>query len=186
MELGAPSWWLIQSGSIHPLIFEVKAIEQIHHLLKPALRHALSSLIQSSQPVLSRSAGNILDRLDEVWLVMSGMLEAYYLKTWNASFSEHFYGLKRKTPDVTDWRPWNQMPLKRIGRAWVFLVAIPYLKGKCDQYLDLWNRQDRTRLLLGQDSNNSSIKKLIQLFKRIFLKVYYNAYTCRFIHYHCD
>jgi hypothetical protein len=171
MDLGAPSWWLVQSNSDSPLIFEVKAIEQIHSLLKPALRHVLNTLIQSSQPRVSRLAGSILERLDEIWLVISGMLEGYYLKTWKASFSEHFYGLKRKTPDVTDWKPWNQRPIKGINRAWLLLVIAPYLKEKFDQYFDLWNRQERSTVLMGNSSTQSRLERLIQIIKRLFLKV---------------
>lgn len=171
MELGAPSWWLIQSSSDSPLIFEIKAIEQINALLKPALRHVLQTLIQSSHPRLSRLAGSILERLDEVWLIISGMLEGYYLKTWKASFSEHFYGLKRKTPDVTDWKPWSQLPIKGLDRAWILLVMVPYLKEKMDNYFDQWKRKERSKMLFGNDTNLSLFERVMQITKRVFVKV---------------
>lgn len=171
MDLGAPSWWLVQSSSDSPLIFEIKAIEQIHSLLKPALRHVLNTLMQSSQPRLSRLAGSILERLDEVWLIISGMLEGYYLKSWKASFAEHFYGLKRKTPDVTDWKPWNQLPIKGLDRAWILLVIVPYLREKLDTYYDQWNRQERSKMLFGNGSNLTLFERLVQMIKRVFVKV---------------
>jgi hypothetical protein len=171
MDLGAPSWWLVQSSSDSPLIFEIKAIEEIHSLLKPALRHVLNTLIQSSQPSLARYAGSILERLDEIWLLLSGMLEGYYLKTWKASFSEHFYGLKRKTSDATDWVSWNQLPITGMRRAWLLLVIAPYLKEKFDQYFDLWKRQERSKMLIGNSSSKSRLERFTQVIKRFFIKV---------------
>ena len=169
MDFGAPSWWLIQSPNDTPLVFEVKAIEQIHSLLKPALRHVLSALLQAPQVRISRIASKILENLDEIWLFISGLLEAYYLKTWGASFSEHFYGLKRKVPNATDWKPWSSMPVKGLDRAWALLVLFPYLRGKLDHYHEIWTRQERSAMLFGNHGDQSLSGKIRKIFIQVVL-----------------
>lgn len=63
---------------------------------------------------------------DELWLVLDLSLESYYLKTYNALFSEHFYGLTRSFESVSR----KQNP---ILRSLLFSVILPYVKCKLDR-----------------------------------------------------
>eukprot|EP00094_Tigriopus_californicus_P010714 TCALIF_10333-PA protein Name:"Similar to Pex12 Peroxisome assembly protein 12 (Mus musculus)" AED:0.36 eAED:0.36 QI:0/0/0/0.66/1/1/3/0/288 len=64
---------------------------------------------------------------DEFWLLIDLSLESYYLKTYNALFSEHFYGLTRSFKS-------NQR--HPILRSLLFSVILPYVKRKLDRVFE--------------------------------------------------
>ncbi|KAG6850051.1 hypothetical protein H0H93_001867 [Arthromyces matolae] len=73
-------------------------------------------------------------------------VERYYLRKYNASFSENFYGLKRRrrpyieTPRaqaaVGGVPPGEALGQREIGRSLFFLVGIPYLRAKAQDYYE--------------------------------------------------
>ena len=76
-------------------------------------------------------------------------VERHYLRTWNASFTEHFYGLRRRRrPAVSTKRldasvpphklhATRQLRDREVNVSLLFLVGLPYLEAKLSDY---WER----------------------------------------------
>ncbi|KAL7282475.1 hypothetical protein ACG7TL_003946 [Trametes sanguinea] len=127
---------------LNPTLFELVAQEQLRDLLQPALKYVLSVFAQSYPRYLLR----IVNRHEEFYALLMFFVERHYLRTQGASFAENFYGLKRR-----------RVPLFKIDRArsaaggvfaeerlrdreiWrslVFLVGLPYLRAKAQDYFE--------------------------------------------------
>lgn len=70
--------------------------------------------------------------MDELFYGALFIMEKHYLKYYDGSFSENFYGLKRCLTSVDG----KSLPLKSSHKKWslFFLVGVPYLKDKLDRY----------------------------------------------------
>lgn len=81
-----------------------------------------------SQVYAQRRPGlhNLLDSEDELFFLISILLDRHSLRTTNASFAESIYGLKRASEGQTTLsKSQRQMSL-------IFLTLIPYLRSKLD------------------------------------------------------
>ena len=97
-----------------PSFFELIAQEQLSDLLKPAIRYVLTVLAQRHPRYLLR----IVHRFDELYMVLMLAVERHYLRTWNASFTEHFYGLRRRRrPAVSTQRLDASVPPNKLQAA---------------------------------------------------------------------
>ncbi|KAG6919274.1 hypothetical protein DXG01_007406 [Tephrocybe rancida] len=127
---------------LKPSLFELVAQEQLRDLLQPALKYVLAVFAQRYPRYLLR----IVNRHEEFYAAIMLFVERYYLRKYNASFSENFYGLKRRR------RPYIETPRARaavggipsgealgdreIGRSLLFLVGVPYLRAKAQDYYE--------------------------------------------------
>lgn len=139
-----------------PSFFELIAQEQLSDLLKPAIRYVLTVLAQRHPRYLLR----IVHRFDELYMVLMLAVERHYLRTWNASFTEHFYGLRRRRrPAVSTQRLDASVPPNKLQAArqlrdrdvnWsvFFLVGLPYLEAKVTDY---WERMGGGAVVDGDD-----------------------------------
>ncbi|EHY59341.1 ubiquitin-protein ligase peroxin 12 [Exophiala dermatitidis] len=132
---------------LKPSLFELLSEQQLAALLPPTLRYLLALATHRHPRYLLR----ILNNFDEVYALLSLVVERYYLKTFGGSFTENFYGLKReKVLSIRDGeikRTQLAVPaevrerLKLGGRdIWknlAVLVGIPYLKRKLDESYDI-------------------------------------------------
>lgn len=132
---------------LKPSLFELLSEQQLSALLPPTLRYLLALATHRHPRYLLR----ILNNFDEVYALLSLVVERYYLKTFGGSFTENFYGLKReKVLSVNGGeikRTQLAVPaevrerLKLGGRdVWknlAVLVGIPYLKRKLDESYDI-------------------------------------------------
>ena len=128
-----------------PSFFELIAQKQLSDLLKPAIRYVLTVLAQHYPRYLLR----IVNRFDELYAVLMLAVERHYLRTWNASFTEHFYGLRRRRrPAVSTKRldasvpphklhATRQLRDREVNVSLLFLVGLPYLEAKLSDY---WER----------------------------------------------
>ncbi|KAF8076069.1 cyclin-dependent protein kinase inhibitor [Lyophyllum atratum] len=147
------------SDPLKPSLFELVAQEQLRDLLQPALKYVLAVFAQRYPRYLIR----IVNRHEEFYALIMLLVERYYLRKYNASFSENFYGLKRRRrpyieiervkaavggiPDGEALRP------REIGRSLLFLVSdiplmlvdhnsmpsqvgVPYLRAKAQDYYE--------------------------------------------------
>ncbi|KAF7301553.1 Peroxisome assembly protein 12 [Mycena indigotica] len=122
-----------------PSIFELVAQEQLHHLLQPALKYVLAVFAQRYPRYLIR----IVNRHEEFYAAIMFFVERHYLRKHNASFSENFYGLKRRrrpfieTPRaqaaVGGVPPGEKLRNQEIWPSLLFLVGIPYLRAKAQE-----------------------------------------------------
>lgn len=132
-----------------PSLFELLSEAQLNALLPPSLRYILALLTHRYPRYLIR----ILNNFDEVYAVVSIVVEKYFLETFGGGFTENFYGLKRERvlnvkggeiPRAGLGVPAEVNSKLRIsnrrGDVWknlFVMVGIPYLKRKLDESYDV-------------------------------------------------
>lgn len=109
-------------------LFEIVAQHKMTALLEPALRH-VTSVYAHRYP---RYLIPVLNWHEEIYAAVMLLVERHYLRNYSASFTEHFYGMKR----VRSHKLLGDDSLTR-GTMWgslVFLVGIPLVKSRLDQH----------------------------------------------------
>ncbi|KAJ7499234.1 cyclin-dependent protein kinase inhibitor [Mycena latifolia] len=132
----------VGSDPLKPSLFELVAQEQLRDLLQPALKYVLSVFAQRYPRYLLR----IVNRHEEFYAAIMLFVERHYLRKHNASFSENFYGFKRRRrPFIETERakaavggipPGENLRDKEIWRSLLFLVGVPYLRAKALDYYE--------------------------------------------------
>ncbi|KAF7331871.1 Cyclin-dependent protein kinase inhibitor [Mycena kentingensis (nom. inval.)] len=132
----------IGSDPLQPSLFELVAQEQLHHLLQPALKYVLGVFAQRYPRYLLR----IVNKHEEFYAAIMFFVERHYLRKHNASFSENFYGLKRRRrPFIETERalaavggvpPGEKLRNGDLWRSLGFLVGIPYIRAKAQDYYE--------------------------------------------------
>ncbi|KAG1715968.1 hypothetical protein ID866_1192 [Astraeus odoratus] len=127
---------------LKPSLFELVAQEQLRDLLQPALKYVLAVFAQRYPRYLIR----IVNRHEEFYAMIMLFVERYYLLKYNASFAEKFYGLKRRrrawiptersTAAVGGIPAGEKLRNREIWRSLFFLVAVPYLRAKAQDYYE--------------------------------------------------
>ncbi|KAF8529169.1 cyclin-dependent protein kinase inhibitor [Hysterangium stoloniferum] len=167
----------IGSDLQRPSLFELVAQEQLRDLLQPALKYVLAVFAQRHPRYLLR----IVNRHEEFYALIMFFVERHYLKTESASFAEAFYGLKRRR------KPWieterstsavgssvdeGRLRSKDIWKSLVFLIGIPYLKAKAQDYYEQLGGGVDSDLIGGplpSDRPQTLSKRLGRLFKTIY------------------
>ena len=140
-----------------PSVFEILAQQGLTETLQPAALKLLTALSQTLvENNFNASIGNLGEKYkDEILLIINGALQLHYLKVYNASFTEQFYGLER-LPRNSD--------IKAKSPAWLELVIAPYLKRKMNTLFEKY----REELADGIKSSNP----LKEMSKEFFVKVY--------------
>ncbi|KAE9405969.1 hypothetical protein BT96DRAFT_1059307 [Gymnopus androsaceus JB14] len=126
----------------HPSLFELVAQEQLRDLLQPALKYVLAVFAQRYPRYLLR----IVNRHEEFYAFIMLFVERHYLRKHGASFSENFYGLKRRRkPYIEPERARaatggipeaEKLGNKEIQRSLLLLVGLPYLRAKAQDYYE--------------------------------------------------
>ncbi|KAL2370904.1 peroxisome assembly protein 12 [Blastomyces gilchristii SLH14081] len=130
-----------------PSLFEILSEQQLSALLPPSLRYVLAVATHRHPRYLLRA----LNSYDELYALLSLLVERYYLRTFGGSFTENFYSLKRERVLATKN---GEVPRAQLGAAgpvretlklrssdiWknlAVMVGIPYLKRKLDEGYDI-------------------------------------------------
>lgn len=140
---------LNQLDESKPSLFELLAEQQLSALIPPSLRYLLAVATHRHPRYLLR----VLNNYDELYALLSLVVEKYYLETFGGGFTENFYGLKREK--VLRLRG-GEIPRAALGvpvevrgrlllknnRADVWknlliMVGIPYVKRKLDESYDI-------------------------------------------------
>ncbi|KAL1303440.1 hypothetical protein AAFC00_006829 [Neodothiora populina] len=139
----------IQSGldEQKPSLFELLSEQQLASLIPPSLRYLLATATHRHPRYLLR----ILNSFDEIYALLSLLVERHYLRTYGGGFTENFYGLKReRVLRVKD----GEVPRAALGAPdqvretlklkhsdiWMnlaIMVALPYAKRKLDESYDI-------------------------------------------------
>ncbi|KND03227.1 ubiquitin-protein ligase peroxin 12 [Spizellomyces punctatus DAOM BR117] len=160
-----------------PSVFELIAQDKMRDLLKPALRYVLAVYAQRYPRHLLR----LVNRHDEVFAILMLLIEQHYLREWNASFAEHFYGLKRSAAGPTRRRKGlEHLSSSQIWRSLVLLVALPYAKTKLDELYESTTGGPGSRIfgdLFSNVEEGSTLEeplpiRLRKLAKKIFQRTY--------------
>ncbi|EXJ75298.1 uncharacterized protein A1O5_01994 [Cladophialophora psammophila CBS 110553] len=132
---------------LKPSLFELLSEQQLSSLLPPTIRYLLALLTHRYPRYLLR----ILNNYDEVYGLLSLVVEKYYLEHFGGSFTENFYGLKRervlsvrggevkRTQVAVPAEVRERLKLKGwdVWKNLAVLVGIPYLKRKLDESYDI-------------------------------------------------
>ncbi|KAJ5650333.1 Peroxisome assembly protein 12 [Penicillium longicatenatum] len=149
-----------------PSLFELLAEQQLSDLLPPSLRYLLAVATHRHPRYLLR----ILNSYDEVYALVSLVVERYYLRTFGGSFTENFYSLKRERVLRTKN---GEVPRAQVGAGgpvrdalklhsadvWknlLVMVGIPYLKRKLDEGYDIHAAPQASLVLGGGPRYNPS------------------------------
>lgn len=132
---------------LKPSLFELLSEQQLSALLPPTLRYLLAVATHRHPRYLLKA----LNSFDELYALLSLIVERYYLRTFGGSFTENFYSLKRERVLLTKN---GEIPRAQIGAPgpvrdslklhnsdiWknlLVMVGIPYLKRKLDEGYDI-------------------------------------------------
>lgn len=102
-----------------PTIFEIISAKELANLLTPSLRYVLVHYTYKYPNYLLK----IYKYFNEINLVGRGVLELYFLKKYNCTLTEKFYGIKRNFKKLTN--------LQIIGSL-ACLLGFPYIKDHLD------------------------------------------------------
>jgi len=142
-----------------PSLFELLSEQQLSGLLPPSLRYLLALATHRRPRYLLR----VLNSFDEVYALLSVLVEKYYLENFGGSFTENFYGLKRekvlriKGGEVSRAQlavPGEVRDKLKLGKGDVWknlavLVGLPYLKRKLDESYDVHIAPSASLLMSG-------------------------------------
>ncbi|XP_063922295.1 peroxisome assembly protein 12 [Zophobas morio] len=132
-----------------PSIFEVIASKSLNDTLHPALQK-VALFLATNAP---RKFNWLGKHYDEVFLILNFGLQYGYLRNYDATFSENFYGLKR----VLD----NNATLSEHHRriSLLFSVLLPYFKRKLDEKVALYRLEQADGCL--RNNFEGRFKKLL-------------------------
>jgi peroxin-12 len=170
-----------------PSLFEVLSEQQLNSLIPPSLRYLLAVATHRHPRYLLR----VLNSFDELYALLSLLVERYYLKVYGGGFTENFYGLKRErvlrvkggeVPRAQLGAPSEvRETLKlRNGDIWknlAIMVGVPYIKRKLDEAYEVHasgvnllgpSYQDRDRY----PTEGTVKQRLLWLYKWFLRKVY--------------
>ncbi|KAL4939297.1 peroxisome assembly protein 12 [Aspergillus oleicola] len=149
-----------------PSLFELLAEQQLSDLLPPSIRYILAVATHRHPRYLLR----VLNSYDEVYALLSLIVERYYLRNFGGSFTENFYSLKRERVLLTKN---GEIPRAQLGApgpvrdslklrtsdVWknlFVMVGIPYLKRKLDEGYDIHAAPQASLLMSGGPRYNPS------------------------------
>lgn len=128
-------------GSGRPSFFEMFLEQSMVSSLKPAFEYLMAILAERNPRYLP-----LVEYSDEIFYGTVAVLERHYLKHYDGSFSENFYGLKRVIVTADGKKG---PPLQRKQKLWsiFFLVIVPYFKTKLDKFYSnsVANDENRSR-----------------------------------------
>ena len=130
-----------------PSLFELLSEQQLAALIPPSLRYLLAVATHRRPRYLLR----VLNSFDELYALLSLVVERYYLRTFGGGFTENFYGLKRErvlrikdgeairarlgAPD--EMREVLKLRRNDVWKNLAVMVALPYVKRKLDESYDI-------------------------------------------------
>ncbi|KAJ3170214.1 ubiquitin-protein ligase peroxin 12 [Geranomyces variabilis] len=117
-----------------PSLFELVAQDQMRDLLQPAVRYVMSVYAQRYPRHLLR----LVNKHDEFFAALMLVVELHYLRNWDASFAENFYGLKRSPAGAPRRVRKGASATQRLSSTQIWssllvLVGLPYAKTKLDE-----------------------------------------------------
>ncbi|KAI4244565.1 MAG: hypothetical protein LQ352_006784 [Teloschistes flavicans] len=169
-----------------PSLFELLSEQQLSALIPPSLRYLLALATHRRPRYLLRA----LNSFDELYALLSLLVERHFLRTYGGSFTENFYGLKREralrikggeAPRASRAAPALMREALKLRERDVWknlaiMVGLPYLKRKLDESYDIHVPQAS---ILGPQYNrntlppNPKIRQRILYYYKWFLRTVY-------------
>jgi hypothetical protein len=179
----------LQNGvdELKPSLFELLSEQQLAALLPPSLRY----LVAVATPRYPRYLLPVLNSFDEVYALVSLLVERHFLRTYQGSLTENFYGMKRarvlrvkggEIPRAQLGASDNVREAVMLDRSHIWknlavLVGLPWLKRKLDDgydihaaHVNLLRNRDRDR---DQLPPGATIKQRLLFYYKWFLRNIY-------------
>jgi hypothetical protein len=150
-------------GGGRPSFFEVIAQDRMIPGLKLASRYILSIFAQRYFGVL-----RVLKFHDELFLGLQLIVENHFLENYDATFSEHLYGLMRV--HVDDKHKIHKLTPQQKRISLLLSTIVPYVKNRLDVLYQDLSRGGQQRELTTQ--SNPTIERIIALMRTLFTKVW--------------
>lgn len=170
-----------------PSLFELLSEQQLASLIPPSLRYLLAVATHRRPRYLLR----VLNSFDELYALLSLLVERHYLKVYGGGFTENFYGLKRERVLRVNGGEVRRAQLGaphevretlklRNNDVWknlAVMVALPYVKRKLDESYDIHAAsvnmlgpayRDRERY-----PTDGTVKQKVMWFYKWFLRTVY-------------
>ncbi|KAK7701242.1 ubiquitin-protein ligase peroxin 12 [Botryosphaeria dothidea] len=132
---------------LKPSLFELLSEQQLSALLPPSLRYLLAVATHRHPRYLLP----ILNSFDEVYALLSLLVERHFLRTYGGGFTENFYGMKRERVlrvkggeahraqlgAADQVRETLKLRDADVWRNLAVMVGLPWLKRKLDEGWDI-------------------------------------------------
>lgn len=166
-----------------PTLFEIISSNQLESLLSPSLRYVLVHYANKFPHLLLK----VVNNFDELNLFLRTFVEWYFIKYWQGSFTENFYGLKRvshtplaeekyQTKKVSELIPSVIEESRKLNSIQVLasvfeITGTAYLTEKFNYWYEIWYPMYITKQL---ETNSQDVwKKKVELkAKTLFVKYY--------------
>lgn len=172
-----------QLDSETPTLFEVISANQLEALLSPSLRYILVYYASRYPYWLLR----ITNRFDEINLVLRSFVEWYFLKYWQGTFTENFYGLKRVSQTPLSNGNYNSSKITQIVPSMIEerrmlttlqaaisvfeITGVSYLSEKFNYWYEILYPKYITNQLIPNDPQSQKDRLRTEL-KRKFVEWY--------------
>ncbi|KAI5951998.1 PEX12 [Candida jiufengensis] len=172
-----------QLDSERPTLFELISANQLEALLSPSLRYILVHYASKYPRYLLKLNNNF----DELNLVLRSFIEWYFLKYWQGSFTENFYGLKRVNQTPLSQGDFNSGKLTQLVPSMIEdrreltslqkfislfeITGVAFLSEKMNYCYEVWYTKYITNQLNTHESLSRKENIKIQI-KRKFIEIY--------------
>lgn len=172
-----------QLDSETPTLFELISASQLESLLSPSLRFILVHYTQRYPQYLLK----ITNKFDEINLVLRSFIEWYFVKYWQGSFTENFYGLKRVNQTPLSNKKYNNGKLTQLVPSMIEerrslsslqmfvtifeVTGVSYISEKLNYWHELWYSKYITNQLSLADAKSKQEYYQIWL-KRKFVEYF--------------
>jgi len=130
-----------------PSPFEVTAESHLSRTLHPAFEHVLKVIAEWSPQSCS-----VYHRFsDEVYMLGNGVLQLYYLKVYQATFTQNFYGLQQTVKDG------RKFP---INLSFLCAIVFPYVRKKLENFF----MKQRENLADGIKFKIQALNRMTEMF----------------------
>ena len=165
-----------------PTIFELISAGQLEALLSPSLRYILVHYASRHPRYLLK----ISNRFDELNFIFRTAIEWYFIKYWQGTFTENFYGLKRVSRTPLDEVKHNQGALREASAS-IFeqsrslsglqevislfeITGTAYLSEKFNYWYELWY----PKYIIGhlEPASDDAKEKYESILKKKFVEIY--------------
>ena len=146
-----------------PTIFEVVAQESMNSVLRPALTYCFK-VLASSRP---DNFGCLWRYSDELYTLIDLLIQNHYLKKFQGTFSENFYGLKRyfATRNVAErLRQSGNIGQRERFHSLLSVVFLPYCKLKLDNVFEKLREENLNNLSSHHPVHETYFQKMKSMF----------------------
>ncbi|EGV65830.1 ubiquitin-protein ligase peroxin 12 [Yamadazyma tenuis] len=172
-----------QLDSESPTLFELISANQLESLLSPSLRYILVHYASKYPYYLLK----VVNNFDELNLFLRSFIEWYFIRYWQGSFTENFYGLKRISQTPLSDPKYNSSKLTQLVPSLIEerrvlsslqrfvsifeVTGLAYINEKFTYWYEIWYPKMITNQLVPSDENSKADVYKTNL-KKLFVKYY--------------